>query len=154
MYRLDATPMFAEVLANQPSVAVFGSSFAAQQNRDSLEQFLRYPLLNAALGHEPAKPHFVFCPRSLVLLVRVEQGLSRREKRLMHIVRAADPVEEIAEVVSLREAGELRHIVQSDINETCYTCPLQDLKEVFRGMLGETDRVDLHDETSCPNSAP
>lgn len=62
----------------------------------------------------------------------------------MPIIDVVDRTKEISKVVSLREGGKLRNIVQTNIDQALDTCGTQTLKESLCRGLGEADREQFH----------
>src|SRR5262249_29257495 len=88
----------------------------------------------------------------LPLLVAVEHLLRRRQQRFVAIVGAAELIEEEGQVLSLGEAGELRDIIQADVDQPLDPGAPQGPEE-FQGRLpAETDRIDVHPTALDPAS--
>ena len=83
-------------------------------------------------------------PIAFLLLVRIEDVLCWGESRYVDVTDPAYGLREVAQVVALCEARELRNIVKANIEQTRDSSVLQDRKERFRGLLRETYGEELH----------
>src|SRR5687768_15227565 len=75
------------------------------------------PLINPTVGHQAHELLLVLGPAAAVLLQSVKHLLSRRQGRLVRVLRADNRSQEVGEVVTLRESGQLRDVVQANVNE-------------------------------------
>src|SRR5881296_1506791 len=66
----------------------------------------------------------------------------------MHVFGAADFFEKEAQILFLREARQLRGVVQPDIDQPPDARLLQTAEELSGVFLGKTDRVDFHSSIS------
>src|SRR5439155_20679122 len=148
MNDLDVSPPLAQIFGYPAAVAAVRFRLAAQQNSGPVEQALVERVLDAALLHQPQELLLVILPASLALLVVVQNGLSGREPRLMHVFGAANFLEEEAQVLFLRKARQLGRVVQPDIDQPPDSRLLQTAEEFSGVFLGKTDRVDFHSSTS------
>src|SRR5262249_53195319 len=154
MNDLDVSPTLAQILGDQAAVAAIRFRLAAEQDRGPVEQAPVERVLDTTLLHQPQELRLVILPASLTLLVVVQNGLSGREPRLMHVSGATDFLEKEARVLLLVEARQLRDVVQPDIDQPPDARLLQTAEEFSGVFLGKTDRVDFHSSTSGgPNSA-
>jgi hypothetical protein len=58
----------------------------------------------------------------------------------MHILRSADFPQKICQIVSLREPGKLRRVVQADVDHLFDASTYQPIKKLRRSGLGKADR--------------
>ncbi len=142
MLNLEIVPLVTEILNDEPAVAVMWLVFAAKQA--ATIKLVAVNLLDPPSGHEVQKLSFVLRPRSLVLLVGVEDVLGRRKLKHVLIPHAADSLGEVREVITLGESIELRFVVQPNIYNILYARFLQPIEKMLSSRLGETDSEDFH----------
>jgi hypothetical protein len=130
-------------------MAVVRLLLAAQQDRvvqkDGIEG-----LFDAALPHQREEGLLVRSPVSLALPEFVEHRLRRRQVCDVDVPHATEFLEEVLQVVSLREASELRDVVQPYVDESGRTRLSEESKERAGGLLAEADRVELDDQSTPP----
>src|SRR5262249_3987804 len=133
---------------------------AAQQDAGDGEQRPVHLLLDLAFRHQVEELLLVILPAPFRLLVGIEHLPRRGQQRLVHVVGVAHLAQEERQVVALGEAGKLRHVVQSHVDESSNAVSSEDAEELGGVFLGETDRKDFHGESSgtsnrdpCTNGA-
>src|SRR5581483_2805925 len=129
---------------DEAAVALVRLVLAAQERGGHREERARDALLHLALRHESEEAALVVRPRGALLLVGIEELLRGRQERLVDVLGAADLAQEVAQVVLLREPGQLRDVVQPDVHEAPDARLPQPFEELFGGFLRETDCGDLH----------
>ena len=70
----------------------------------------------------------------------------------MYLPYGANPVKKVGEILLLSETGELRDVVEPDIDDTRNLCHLQRFEEPGRRLLRESDSIDSH-HTAWPAAA-
>lgn len=116
---LHVFPVLAEVFGHESAMAFFGGRLAAQE-AGFVREFLRYDILNFSLGEQSAKLSLVVAPVDFLFLVGVENFLGRGQFGLMDIFYARNFLEEVLDVLFLGETGQLRYVVQADVNDGTY----------------------------------
>src|SRR5262249_2276220 len=101
-------------------------------------------LLAPPLLHQRQKPGLIRLPVSALLLVLVQHLLSWRQVRQVDVIHSADLLEEVSEIIPLREARKLRDVVQADIDDPLGARLTQQLKEAARRLLRKSDCEQLH----------
>src|SRR5438876_506093 len=96
---------------------------------------------------------FICCPRTAMLLVIVQQFLRWREKWHVDVSHTTDLPDEIGKVLLLCEPGELRYIIETNINDARGTRFSQSLEKRLRALLGESDREQSHGLASPERAA-
>ncbi len=81
-----------------------------------------------------------------MLLVGVENILRRGQFRHVFVTDSTDSAEEVSKVVLLREASQLRDVVQAHIDDLLHSGFRDAREERLRCRLGESNRVELQ----CP----
>jgi hypothetical protein len=137
---LNIFPVAAEVFGDEAAVAVVGLLFAAEE-AGSVEEFAGCKGFDGAGLHEVEETALVGGPVALELFVGVQYVLGGGEIRGVDVVDVADGAGEEAEVFLLGEAGELRDVIEADVDEAGRTGLLEGSEEGFSGLLGETDGV-------------
>ena len=115
------SPLALQVFHDQPPMAMVRLILAAKQDALLREQGLWNALLDLALSHQRQESLLIAGPITAMLLVFVEQLLSRRQHRLVMVGSAADGLQEILEVVTLRESGELRYVIETRVDQLLYS---------------------------------
>ena len=139
----DLTPVLLQGLGHQAAVTVIGLLLAAQQTspiRDVPSQTRFDPPLTYQCTEVP----FIRSPTPLVLLERVEEFLCRCEFGPMDVVDPAHFPQKKPQVILLREAGELRRVVEVNIDDALHARIPQRREEVLRGGLRESDGEELN----------
>lgn len=95
---------------------MFRQVLAAQEDGLSREE-LPGQVLHPPVRQQGAKLSLVRAPSDPTLLVGIQKLLSGRQSRFVHILGAADLPEEVAEVVTLCEPGELRGVVEPHVDK-------------------------------------
>ena len=103
-------------------MAVMRLVFRTEETR-AIEHLGLEATFDLPFQHQPQKALLVCPPVALLFLVRLEHGVGRREQRLVHVLNASDLPEEVGEIVGLGEAGELRGVVQTDVDDLPHTGP-------------------------------
>ena len=140
----EVAPFALQVFHNQAAMAMLRRGFAAKQHGRHAKEAAIDPIFDAPLGHQRKKTLLVVGPGSFFLLVGVQQLLRGRQERLMDVVGGTDLLKKELQVVALAEAGELRDVVQSDIDQSLDSISLEDSEELGGRLLGKTDRKDFH----------
>ncbi len=139
---IDITPLVRQVLGNEAAMAMMGLVLAAKQAAP-VEKVSGKGFLYLPLAHEVQKPGLVLGPNTLVLLVGVQHFFRRRQFRDVSIVDPVDGTEEVREIIPLGEAGELRDVIQTNVEDTDDSSGLQLCKELLGGLFREPDRMKL-----------
>lgn len=74
-------------------------------------------IFNVTFGYQIKKLVLVNVPCATILLVLIQDILSRRQVGYMLIAQAANLLCEILQIVSFSKASELRNIVEANINK-------------------------------------
>lgn len=95
MFRLEMgdseiAPLRLKVLQHEAPVAMLGRGLATQQHRRNIEQSRADAVFDMALLHQRKESLRILLPTAFLLFVLVEHLLSRREQRLVDILRAAE----------------------------------------------------------------
>jgi hypothetical protein len=110
----DAVPLPVQVLQDQAPVAVLGPGLAAQQYRGNVEQVFVQSLLDPAFPQQVQERPLVTRP-SAAVSVGVEDLARRGESGFVDVLCIAELFQEERKVSATGEAGELRGIVQSNV---------------------------------------
>ena len=115
----DVLRVVLEVLGDQPPVAVVGGVLAARGSDGPPGEIPRAELfLDLPLTHQAKEACLVLIPRHLLpLLELVEDVLGGSEQRRVLIIGSGDLAQEVREIVPLGEAGELRAVVEPDVEQ-------------------------------------
>lgn len=113
----DVGPAGGEELDDEAPVTVLGGRLATQQRRKGLESRAVEHRVDPPLLHQRHEVALVGAPIALALLVCVEDVLGRRQQRLMLIRRTDEFAQEVRQVGGLRESGQLRGVVEADVDE-------------------------------------
>lgn len=135
----SAVPFAVQIFADEPPMAMMGLVLGTQQT-SAFEHFGFEPVLDLALRHQPHERILVDTPVAFVPLEGFQDVVGRGEKRLMHILRAADRLHEKSEVIGFRETRELRRIVEPDVDHLFHARALQPVEKFGGRGLGEADR--------------
>ncbi len=149
----DIAPVVAQILCDEPAMAMFRGRFTAQQHGGRGEQAARNLRFNPPLAHQGKKTPLVNLPARFFLSVFVEHLVCRRQQRLVLVRRVADHTQKVREVIALGKASELRRIVQADVYEPSYPHSSEGFEELLCGLLCETGRIDFHSFSSDAVSA-
>src|ERR1700683_1631491 len=144
MLNPEPAPSVLEVLSDEATVAIIGSVLAAQQ-ATVLDDISGELVLNRPLLHKVQEPTLVERPVAAPFLVLVEHLLSRRQQGKMEVVDGADLAKEESEVILLGESGELRNVVQPDVDQPLCIRPTNEPEEPLGTLLGESDRIGRHE---------
>lgn len=98
-------------------MAALRRSLAAQEDRSAVEGRSRQHRLDPALGHEREKASLVGLPVAVALLEVVEEPAIGRQERFVRVLGAHEPREEERQVARLREARQLRRIVEPNVEQ-------------------------------------
>src|SRR5438067_7909671 len=107
-------PAVPQILSDEPPMTAVWLVLAAQETPVG-DDIARYHLLDAPPLHQRKKLALVGRPAALPFPVVVQQLPSRRELGQVDVVEIADRPQEVAQVVPLREASQLRHVVETHI---------------------------------------
>src|SRR5579863_1197065 len=143
MLNQNIAPFFLQIFRDQPAMTEMGFFFAAKETT-TLKNLSWSRIFYVTAFHERDKFLLVNVPVSSVLLVSVKNILGGSKRRHVNIVSAAYRFCKITEIILLREAGELRNIIQSYIYKTLYPSLLQPSKECLGRFLRKTDCKNLH----------
>lgn len=125
-------------------MTMFRRGFAAEQDRRHREQVAVERLLDFPVGDQGHEIALVLLPAPLLFLVGVEHLLRRGEERLVHVIGATQFAQEVLQIFALGEAGQLRDVVQPDVNQALDSVATEDSEELGGSLLRETDRKDFH----------
>lgn len=139
---LDVAPLPVQVLSDEPPMALVWAILAAQQAA-SCQLLPHQGRLDSAFCHQRKELTFVSFPSTFRFLVPDEHGLRGSEDRKVDVGNPADRLRKEPEIVLLREACELRDVVEPDVNETACARSLQTTKELLGRLLGETQSEEL-----------
>src|SRR2546425_995892 len=112
-----------------------------------------YSPLSPPLLHQIQKSSLIGLPVSAGFPVFIEQLLGRGECREVDVLHAADGLEEVGQVVLLREPGELRHVVEPHVDNSPGTGSLEQRKKPAGGLLSEPDGEQRHDASPALSAA-
>ena len=93
------------------------SRLTAQERCPRLEISQTQRRFDLALRHKRHEPLLVHSPRSLVLLVVVEESLGRGEEGLVFVPSPDKLAQEEWEILRLCESGELRRVIQAYVEQ-------------------------------------
>ena len=130
--------MLAEVFSNESSMALVRFWLAAQE-ASFVNKLRRYKILDVAFSQQLAKLLLVAAPINVFLLVGVKDFLCRRQFWFVDVRYARNLFQEILEVLLFCKAGQLRYVIQTDVNHGAYACFFQYAEELACALLGETD---------------
>ncbi len=117
MFDLDVTPSVTEVLGDESTMTVIRRLLAAEQ-ASPVQQLARDFAFDSTLFHQIKKLLLVKPPVAFLFLVGVENVLRWRKLGYVRVLNATNRIHKEPEVVALREARQLRDIVQSHIDES------------------------------------
>ena len=120
-------------------MAMMGLILGTQQT-SAFEHFGFEPVLDLALRHQPHERILVDTPVAFVAFEGFENVIRRGEKRLMRLLRAADRLHKISEVIGFRKTSELRRIMEPNVDHLLYVRALQPVEKSGSRGLGEADR--------------
>ena len=137
MYYLQVLPVLAEVFGDESAMAFFGGRLAAQE-AGFVHELLRHDILNFSLGQQLAKLSLVPSPVDFFLFIGVEDFLGRRQFRLVVILNTRDFLQEVLKVQLFSKTGQLRYVIQSDVNDGTYTGFPENSEELTCSFLRKT----------------
>ena len=124
--------------------------FFATEEAPEIRHVLRDDILNAPLRHKRIELLLVDRPTPLVLLESVEDVLCRSEFRDVDVLDSAHLAEKEPEVVFLREARQLRGVVQPNVNDPLDASIAEQLEEMLRSRLCEPDCEEMYAHALIP----
>lgn len=130
--------MLAEVFSNESSMALVRFWLAAQE-ASFVNKLRRYKILDVTFNQQLAKLPFVAAPINVFFLVGVKDFLCWRQFWFVDVRYACNLFQEILEVLFFCEAGQLRYVVQTDVNHGAYAGFFQRSEELACALLGETE---------------
>lgn len=104
-------------------MAALGSGFTAKEGRLALAERCGIKAgRHTAVFHEVEERALVPTPGFSVLSVGVEHRLRRGQAQIVLVGRAENLPCEESQILAFGKAGELRHVVQSDVEQAFYPC--------------------------------
>ena len=95
-------------------------------------------------SYEPEEAIFVVGPRPFAFLKCIEHFLGGRKQRLVPVFRVADFPHKKRHVIPLGKARQLRHIIQTHIQQALDAGALQKSEELLSRFFCKTDGIDFH----------
>lgn len=141
MLGCQVTPVLLAVVHDEAAVAKMGRCLTAMQAALLDEGGINL-LFNFLLPNEVEESQFVGRPVLFVLPVGSQNVGRRSQHREVDVVDVADFLEEIPQVVALRESRELGHIVESNVDDALSAATPQQFEELRRALLRESNCVD------------
>ena len=130
--------MLAEVFSNESSMALVRFWLAAQE-ASVVNELRRYKIFDVTFNQQLAKLPFVAAPINVFFFVGVKDFLCWRQFWFVDVSYACNLFQEILEVLFFCEAGQLRYVIQADVNHDAYACFFQYGEELAGALLSETD---------------
>jgi hypothetical protein len=90
----------------------------AQKHGPLCERIGAIPTLNPSISHKLKEELLVLLPRHLFGPIRSEHICCWREVEVVGVLRVYDPFQEEFQVAALREARKLRHIVETNVEQS------------------------------------
>lgn len=136
--------MLLQVLGGKPAVTVVRRLFAAQET-SPVQEIDGQDIFDMARPDQVEKLPLVDVPSDLLLVLVGRKDLGcRRQHGQVYVVDVADRAREKLQVVAFREPGELRGVVQANVDQPTYPGVFQPGKECFGRFPGEPNRKNRH----------
>ena len=148
------SPLLSQIFQDQPPVAVLRGRLAAKQCSGKRKQRTVQLFFYPPLFHQSHEPPFVLLPRTFPLFVAVENFLGGGQQRLVPVLCAADLANEESQIVALGEPGELRNVVEADVQQLADARAFQKAEELLCRLFCETDGIDFHGAVSISSNNP
>ncbi len=136
-------PLPLQPFRRQPPMAVIRFLLAAEQAGPvkcfGLQQLFHLPFLK-----QLQVGGFVFLPGDFAVPVAVHQFLRGGQLGKVFVFDAGDHLQEIFQVVLLREARELGDVAQADVDDLPHPVLHQGREELLRALARKPDREQLH----------
>jgi hypothetical protein len=113
----NVTPFVREIFDYEAPVAFVWRRFATQEHARRVEDRTVNTVLDAAFCEQGGESRLVFVPGNPLLAVGGEHLNRGREQQLVAIGRITDGEEEESQVVAFSERGQLRGVVEPDVDK-------------------------------------
>ena len=120
MVYLQIIKMLCEKRCHKAPVALFGGGFAAQQA--CAAQFLSGDqLMGLTPLQQLQKPLFIFFPFNFLFLIAIQDLFGGGQKRFVPVIAITNGLQKIGKVIPFGKTGQLRNIVEPDIDKPFHT---------------------------------
>ena len=130
--------MLTQVFSNESSMALVRFWLAAQE-ASFVNKLRRYKILDVTFNQQLAKLPFVAAPINVVFFVGVKDFLCWRQFWFVDVSYVCNLFQEILKVLFFCKAGQLRYVIQTDVNHGAYAGFFQYGEELACALLGETE---------------
>lgn len=144
-------PMLLKVFSNQSPMAMLRPLLATKQT-STVGRIARNGILDSSLYHERVKRLFVSHPASVVLFIGVEDFLRWGKFGNLDVVNGSNFIEKETEVVPFCEPGELRSVVEPNIDDAFHSCIAKEFEEEFRCRFRKADCEEVYPHAFTPFS--
>jgi hypothetical protein len=126
-------------------MAVLRCGFAAEQAA-AVDYLARHGIFHLALRHQREELCLVGRPFATLFLVLIEHRFRGREFRQMHISDRKYGLAKKMEIIALGETGQLRNVVEPDIDQAGQAGAPQFAEKLAGRLLRKSDRENFHED--------